>query len=152
MKALLLIAVIVSVAAGNEKRYPQEALQCLASAVQSQKDGMIICPQGSNFCVKEVINATRADCGAVKGTTHFGRDVWDVKLAQCVYRKCAHTCSSMAERFFVGYGHGKDKGVFSRTSCCCETNLCNRANQTFGEFSIVVAILWFAANTATFWS
>jgi hypothetical protein len=144
--------VIVSVAAGNEKRYPQEALQCFASAVQSQKDGMIICPQGSNFCVKEVTNATRADCGAVKGTTYFGRDVWDVKLAQCVYRKCAHTCSSMAERFFVGYGHGKDKDVFSRTSYCCETNMCNRANRTFGEFSIVVAILWFAANTATFWS
>ena len=101
MKALLLIAVIVSVAAGNEKRYPQEALQCLASAVQSQQDGMIICPQGSNFCVKEVINATRADCGAVKGTTHFGRDVWDVKLAQCVYRKCAHTHVHLWQRDFL---------------------------------------------------
>ena len=122
---LLLIAVIVSVAAVNEKRYPQEALQCFVSALQSQKDGMIVCPQGRIFCVKEVINATRADCGAVKGTTHFGRDVWDVKLAQCVYQKCAYTCSSMAERIFVGDGHGKDKDVFGRTSHCCETNQCN---------------------------
>ena len=153
MKPPLLIAVIVSVAAVNEKRYPQAALQCFASsALQSQKDGIIICPMGSNFCVKEVINATRADCGAVEGKTQFGRDVWDVKLAQCVYRKCAPTCSSLAERMFVEDGHGKDKNAFSRTSYCCETNLCNRANRTFGELSTLVAIIWFAAKTATFWS
>jgi hypothetical protein len=152
MKSILLIAVIVSVAGGNVKRYPQEALQCFASsALQSQKDGIIICPQGSNVCVKEFINATRANCGALKGTTHFGRDVWDAKLAQCVYRKCARTCSSVVERLFVGDGHGQGKDVFSRTSSCCETNLCNRADRAFGEFSILVAIICFAANGATFW-
>lgn len=150
MKSILPIAAIVSVAAGNEQRYPQEALQCFASsALQSQKDGMIVCPRGSDVCVKDVINATRADCGK-KGTTYFGRDVWDVKLAQCVYRKCAQTCPS--SRVFVGDSQHKD--VFGRTSYCCETNLCNRADRTLGKFPIsvlvVISIIWQTAYKAPF--
>lgn len=119
----------------GEDRYPQEALECYASsAVQSQKEGKLICPPGTTVCVKEVINATsRADCGAVEGP-HFGRDVWDIKLAQCVYRKCAAACPSAgddAPRAFGG-GDPEERGglpapVFNRTSYCCETNLCNHA-------------------------
>lgn len=63
--------------------YPQTALQCYASsALQSQKDGIIICPADrQNYCIKEVINATsRGDCGTVEGI-YYGRDVWDRKVS-----------------------------------------------------------------------
>ena len=77
---LLLISIVQS---------QEESLQYYAtSALQSQKDGVIICPIGSNnVCIKEVVNATsRADCGSIEGP-YFGRDVWDRKLAQCIYRE-----------------------------------------------------------------
>jgi hypothetical protein len=63
--------------------YPQQALQCYASsALNSQKDGVIICPPDrSNYCCKELVNATsRNDCGTVPGI-YFGRDVWDRKVS-----------------------------------------------------------------------
>lgn len=153
-------------AAADEERYPQEALQCYSSAaLQSQKDGKIICPPGTEVCIKEVVNATsRADCGSIEGI-HYGRDVWDIKLAQCVYRKCGNTCpSSDADRArSFGGDDGQQQGdvasskllgklptpVFNRTSYCCDTNLCNGA-VSFGIGTLLVTCIVFAASLAAF--
>ena len=76
---------------------------------------------------------SRADCGTIEGT-FFGRDVWDRKLAQCVYRKCGNRCPTEGEdkeRTFGGDGGdavvvsskllgGLPAPVFNRTSYCCE--------------------------------
>ena len=138
MKFVTLLAVLTTAVGANKTAYPQEALQCYASsALKSQKDGAIICPMDrNNFCIKEVINATnRADCGTVPGT-YYGRDVWDVKLAQCVYRKCASTCPSREDDEARVFGGPVDSissagtlslpmPYFNRTSYCCEDNLCN---------------------------
>ena len=83
---LLLILTLASesvVLAQQTNQYPQDALQCYTtSALNSQKDGVIICPADrQGYCIKEVVNATsRADCGTVKGSIYYGRDVWDRKV------------------------------------------------------------------------
>ena len=144
------------VMANDDQRYPQEALQCYASsALQSQKEGEIICPQGSQVCIKEVVNATsRADCGTIKGT-HFGRDVWDIKLAQCLYRKCGQTCPSIDENRARTFGGddamigGPPAPVFNRTSHCCDTNLCNQARSGC-PISLIMTIVASAVGIATF--
>ncbi|KAL3779843.1 hypothetical protein HJC23_005769 [Cyclotella cryptica] len=131
----------------STKQYPQQALQCYASsALKSQKDGIIICPADrSNYCIKEVINATsRADCGTVPGI-YYGRDVWDIKLAQCVYRKCAAKCPSVEEdrkRLFGGGSESNPKLYFNRTSYCCQDNLCNsgRRQRMIAAFFIGIAL------------
>ena len=103
MKSFLLFfaaAISISIISAAERRYPQDALECFASsALQSQKDGQIICPLSSNVCIKEIINATRAQCGKTNGL-YLGRDVWDVRLAKCVYRKCGLTCPNTVETTF----------------------------------------------------
>ena len=141
---LVLTCLTFYAAQANEHRYPQEALQCFASsAIQSQKDGAIICPIGTEFCIKEVINATsRADCGTIEGSKYLGRDVWDRKLAQCVYRKCSTKCPTVEEDRQRIFGGDEEiassssslkllgqlpKPVFNRTSYCCDSNLCNQA-------------------------
>ena len=86
--ALLLLAmnIIASNASPNNTRYPQDALQCYtSSALSSQKDGAIICPQDRQaFCIKEVINSSRRECGSVEGI-YYGRDVWDRKVSAVRY-------------------------------------------------------------------
>ncbi|KAL9191396.1 hypothetical protein ACHAXT_001102 [Thalassiosira profunda] len=130
--ALLSFFADVARAAVNE-----EILQCYASsALESQPDGKIICPVGTSFCIKEVVNATsRSDCGTVEGT-YYGRDVWDRKLGQCVYRKCSSTCPTVEQDRTRTFGGDEEDfllgklptPVFNRTSYCCDTNLCNGAD------------------------
>ena len=131
----------------------EESLQCFAtSALESQKDGVIICPEGSNnVCIKEVINTTsRADCGSVTGP-YFGRDVWDRKLAQCVYRKCASRCPTLEEDRTRTFGGDEDDlgqaeassklqptPIFNRTSYCCNTDICNVGERRGGSGLIVL--------------
>ena len=149
---LLIAAAILIIISAEERRYPQDALQCFASsALQSQKDGQIICPLGSQVCIKETINATRAQCGKTNGL-HLGRDVWDVRLAKCVYRKCALTCPKITETTFHEEkqdGKSNATQIFSRTSHCCDTDLCNRADRRVGGFLcgplLVLSILCFIA-------
>lgn len=140
-----------SYVSASDRLYPQEALQCFASsAIESQKNGKIICPRDRNrFCIKEVINATsRADCGTIPGT-HFGRDVWDKRLAQCVYRKCANDCPTEEEdraRIFGGV-NGESSSfellgrmpppVYNRTSYCCDSNLCNSGNEAVTQVGFI---------------
>ncbi len=138
----------------SERRYPQEALQCFASsAIESQKDGKIICPRDRNrFCIKEVINASsRSDCGTVPGT-HFGRDVWDKRLAQCVYRKCAYECPTEEEdraRMFGGEEGGSSSlkllgkippPLYNRTTYCCDSNLCNSGNEAAKQVGFILVL------------
>ena len=180
MFGVVFSAVVLCLATTNSRvlatggRYPQEALECYASsAVQSQKEGNIVCPPGNSIsmppwpprtrrvrrqelapalrrapapgagaavCAKEVVNATsRADCGAVVGP-HFGRDVWDVRLAQCVYRKCAAACPSREDDAARAFGGGAAVGrgglpapVFNRTSYC-EWRLAHSALARGAEF------------------
>ena len=80
----------------------------------------IICPEDrNNFCVKEVVSSSRKECGM---TNEYPNDIWDRKEpgGACVYRKCATSCSN-STTFFVGRREEK----VSRTSYCCDKNLCN---------------------------
>jgi hypothetical protein len=147
MKSFLLFfaaAISISIISAAERRYPQDALECFASsALQSQKDGQIICPLGSNVCIKEIINATRAQCGKTNGL-YLGRDVWDVRLAKCVYRKCGLTCPNTVETTFREENLKVESNatqIFSRTSHCCDTNLCNRADRRSGFLCGLVLVL-----------
>ena len=159
MKSAALISVILFIANATaiEQNYPQESLQCYStSALQSQKDGEIICPIGSTVCVKEVANASsRGDCGTVKDSKYYGRDVWDRKLAQCIYRKCASRCPTLEEdlaRTFGGDNEDESLSlqlgrlptpVFNRTSYCCDTNLCNKADKmSVGMIFISLAFIF----------
>lgn len=153
MKPVLLLAavLILHADANSSERYPQEALQCYStSALQSQKDGAIICPIGTSVCIKEVVNATtRKDCGTVEGSPYYKRDTWDRSLAQCVYRKCASRCPSIEEDMARRFGGEENDGttslallglvstpIFNRTSYCCDTNLCNHAHIKSGLVTI----------------
>eukprot|EP01082_Thalassiosira_pseudonana_P010982 g9936.t1 g9936 contig4:911082-911582(+) len=160
MNTLLVLLFLSAALAGDaaQHNYPQTALQCYASsAINSQKDGSIICPQDrNNVCIKEVINSSRADCGNAEGTPYFGRDVWDIKLAQCVYRKCAAECPTLEEDqartfggdyFVVGSASTTSIGrqqtpVFNRTSYCCTDNLCNSGERTMTTFMTSLSMLW----------
>ena len=144
---LLLISIVQS----------EESLQCYAtSALESQKEGVIICPEGSNnVCIKEVINATsRSDCGSIEGP-YFGRDVWDRKLAQCVYRKCASRCPTLEEDMTRTFGGDEDDlgqaeastklgqpptTIFNRTSYCCNTDLCNESRERMNRMGLIVLL------------
>ena len=137
----------------------EESLQCYAtSALESQKDGVIICPEGANnVCIKEVINATsRAECGSIEGP-YYNRDVWDQKLAQCVYRKCASRCPTVEEDKTRTFGGDKDDlgqeeesaklgqspptPIFNRTSYCCNTDVCNVGKRRGGSVLIISLIM-----------
>lgn len=143
---LLLISIVQS-----------ESRQCYAtSALESQKDGVIICPAGSNqVCIKEVINATsRADCGNIEGP-YYNRDTWDRKLAQCVYRKCASRCPTLEEDRARTFGGDEDvlgqaeastklqpTPIFNRTSYCCnDTDLCNESGKRRGGMIVLLIIM-----------
>ena len=147
---LLLISIVQS---------QEESLQCYAtSALQSQKDSVIICPIGSNnVCIKEVVNATsRADCGSIEGP-YFGRDVWDRKLAQCIYRKCASRCPTPEEDRARTFGGDEDDlgqeeassklagqpptQIFNRTSYCCNTDLCNEGEKRLCGLGLIVLLI-----------
>jgi len=124
--------------------------------LESQKDGVIICPAGSNqVCIKEVINATsRADCGNIEGP-YYNRDTWDRKLAQCVYRKCASRCPTLEEDMARTFGGDDDdrgqaeastklqpRPIFNRTSYCCnDTDLCNEAGKRRGGMGLIVLLI-----------
>lgn len=148
MQIIILAVLISSFAASGTKKLADgrqnSLIQCFStSALVAQTNGKIVCPQGSTYCIKEVVNATRrSDCGIGMHSS----DVWDAKLGQCVYRKCGSVCPSFEEdqlRDFVEtdavFGWNR---TFSRTSFCCnETNLCNSSssNQSDGLlFSITI--------------
>ena len=120
-----------------------EFLQCYAnSALESKNNGKIICHAGSNFCIKEVVNATRrSDCGLGK----HSNDVWDRKLGQCVYRKCSQACPSFEQDRLRDFNVTDDAfgsvRTFNRTSFCCDTNLCNAAMSKSCNFLITVTIV-----------
>ena len=88
----------------------------------------------------------------IEGSIHYGRDVWDRKLAQCVYRKCASICPSPEDDRGRTFGGGDDSStllekmptpVFNRTSYCCDTNLCNQAAKELsgaGAISLLVLV------------
>ncbi len=146
---LLVICIVLAlstVAAGTDgSGSGDEFLQCYAnSALKAQKNGKIVCHDGSHYCIKEVINATRrSECGLGK----HSNDVWDRKLGQCVYRKCSQTCPSFAEDQLRDFNatddaFGSSVLTFNRTSFCCnDTNLCNEAMGKSCNFLIAMTIV-----------
>ena len=94
--------------------------------------------------------------------------MWDINLAQCVYRKCANECPSVEEdreRIFGGdsvedVSSSEGKGrlnllgrlptpIFNRTSYCCSTNLCNYAEKSavkigFGLLAMLTTLITIA--------
>ena len=142
---LISASLILLSTTANAEQYPQEALQCYASsALEVQKDGIIICPRGSSLCIKEVVSPTCLcrcffvynhslvlfQINTTSRAACVDRDVWDRKLAQCVYRKCSSRCPTKEddrEKIF-----GEDDDRFNRTSYCCDTNLCNADRKLCG--------------------
>ena len=111
-------------------RYPQDALQCFATATEPSHK--VICPEDrSSYCVKEVANASRRDCGSA---LDFSMDQWDVKLGQCVYRKCADRCDGETNITFFG-----SRGAYERSSYCCKMELCNGGERLAGSVGLIAA-------------
>ena len=135
---VLALTFVFSFAAENE------FIRCYAnSALESQRNGKIICPRSAQYCVKETTNATRrSECGVGKHST----DVWDRKVGQCVYRKCSDRCTTFEEdklrHFNVIDTNGMSR-TYNRTSFCCDSNLCNAASNSF-SFSFVMAAVVFS--------
>eukprot|EP00984_Skeletonema_dohrnii_P004226 scaffold1493_cov104-Skeletonema_dohrnii-CCMP3373.AAC.2 len=140
---LVLVIALALTSATDGSGSANEFLQCYAnSALESQKDGKIICPLGSNYCIKETTSATRrADCGLGKHST----DVWDRKLGQCVYRKCGVKCPSFEEDQLRDFVTDDQTRTFNRTSFCCnDTNLCNAARSNSYNFYITITTTIFS--------
>lgn len=140
---LLLFALLECLCGG---KYPQDALQCYSSsALKTQTDGELICPLDARVCVKEEINATRKDCGNVEGSLFYRRDIWDRKLAKCVYRKCSSRCPSQEEqekRVFIRVEEKLGDNFWNRTSYCCDSNLCNVRHRTQVTCGFLLVVLW----------
>ena len=97
------------------------------------------------------VNASRADCGNVEGP-YYKRDIWDRKLAQCVYRKCAPACPTLQEQEreifsrpeinYEDYSRiiAKDM-LWNRTAYCCTENLCNAGAKLRIRIGLVVVSL-----------
>jgi len=112
------------------RQYPQDALRCYATAAESPPR-RIVCPEDrSDYCVKEVANASRRDCGT---SFDYNMDEWDVKLGQCVYRKCASICSEEKNITFFG-----PRGSYERATYCCNKELCNSAVTRGMSFCVAV--------------
>lgn len=149
LNAILLVLVLALCAVKTSASDPDTGtfLQCYANSALESNDGTIICHAGSQYCVKEVTNATRrSDCGLGKHSA----DVWDRKLGKCVYRKCSHECPSFDEDRVRDFNVTDDAfgsvRAFNRTSFCCNTNLCNagRSNRHIIVLVITAVISLFA--------
>ena len=129
-----MLSVHITTTEANSKkiiRYPQNALKCYATLSPNEK---IICPEGRhNFCVKEVVNASRRECGK---TLEYRNDIWDKKEpgGACLYRKCASSCKNTTSMYVGNKGE-----LVQRTSYCCSSNLCNNASR-FGLLYVMLTI------------
>ena len=121
---LFFISIDVSESSTNEnRRYPQDALQCYATMATPPKH-KVICLEDprNNYCIKEVTSTTsRRECGA---SSEYPDDVWDRQSGdsgECVYRKCAASCPNSTNIF-----EGRD-GIVERRAECCTSHFCNSA-------------------------
>mmetsp|Transcript_28663 Transcript_28663/g.42197 ORF Transcript_28663/g.42197 Transcript_28663/m.42197 type:complete len:162 (-) Transcript_28663:1191-1676(-) len=115
----------------SNRRYPHDALRCFATL--AEPNHKILCPESrNNYCIKEVANTTRRYCGS---TIAYPNDVWDIKLGQCIYRKCAASCPNRTKLF------GSGEKTYGRRSYCCNTDLCNEAGQKGRHFLVYVLSL-----------
>ena len=133
--------------ATSTTKYPQNALQCYSTL--STKNKKIICPKfRTNYCVKEVSNATRKEC-ETKSSKQYSNDVWDPKIAKCIYRKCSDTCNNETiyynETAISGYSRGK---YWKRDVYCCDNSICNSCSGLkimsiawFGLFAVTIILL-----------
>lgn len=108
-------------------------LQCYATLAPQEK---LICPQDrSNYCIKETVSSSRRECGA---TLDHPFDEWDGGL--CVYRKCGSICTNKTTYFL-----GRDGLNHSRSTACCESNMCNYGSRSkitrSLQFSIIMILL-----------
>ena len=115
----LLIISEITKADESTYRYPQDAIKCHSTQSPNKQ---IICPMGSMYCVKEITDDSRRDCGQ---GTEYPFDKWDIKEpgGKCVYKKCGSTCNNGT--FVVD--NGSESVV--RSTFCCEGNLCNSASR-----------------------
>ena len=121
----------------SDARYPQDALQCYSS---SSANKMIICPKDRNsFCVKEVIDSSRRECGE---SEDYPLDYWDIKDEGCVYKKCSNACHPNTTTVFDNKGE-----EHSRYSLCCTDDLCNSATRMAFASTIIISIAAIVAVT-----
>ena len=156
----------------SSSSYPQSSLQCYATLAPPSKNNekRVICPESrSNYCIKEVAQISRrSDCGTSK---EYPWDEWDIKLGQCVYRKCSATCpfeypnktdmhlhSHQTEDIHESHGDqkepyntttkfflGEDGTQFKRETFCCSDSLCNSARSVLPSLS-------FTSFSIPYWS
>lgn len=121
-----LVLFVTTVAATN----PSDGLECYATLAPQKK---IICPYDRmSHCIKESVSSTRNECGS---TASYPFDEWDVKGGLCVYRKCGNSCQNETVIF-----KGRDGLNNSRSTHCCESDLCNA-----GSFLQPFIIIFFQA-------
>jgi len=134
------------------KLSPLQCYATLASPNSKDNEKRIICPESrSNYCIKDVTYvARRKDCGISK---EYPWDEWDIKLGQCVYRKCSSSCPqtpilgdkddreevNYTEDTFISsennyineskittkYFFDEEGKKYKRETFCCSGSLCN---------------------------
>ena len=65
----------------------------------------------------------RGECG---NSDVYPHDMWDKKLKQCVYRKCAATCPETRKKYFnstKGYRTEYERNIY-----CCQGDFCNTSS------------------------
>ncbi len=108
----------------NGTKYPQTSLKCYAT-LASNNQRTIICPEDRmNYCVKEVISTAnkvslRKTC---ESSSYFPNKEWNVKMGECVYRKCSATCPMKYKTYVDVDG---EEVLFESFSHCCNSTLCN---------------------------
>ncbi|CAM9377203.1 unnamed protein product [Chrysoparadoxa australica] len=113
-------------------KYPQNSLSCWSWTTEPLL--LLICPQFlGNYCVKEVINLSKEDCGRTK---YFG-DKWNADKSTCELRKCAAVCTDDSWDYeFEGVTYKRDR-------FCCEEDYCNAAvgSAAMSKASIAIALV-----------
>ncbi len=116
----------------SETLYPQDALQCYST---SSANKIILCPEDrNNFCIKEVVDSKRRQCGE---SDDYPMDTWDIKEpgGLCVYKKCSSFCPNTT---IIFDNNGEEN---SRYSLCCDDDLCNSANKLNMQSFLILSVL-----------
>ena len=112
--------------------------------------GIVICPEGYNWCIKETVSGDLDQCGNYEGTTDYFGDTIEPNNNLCVYRKCARDeeCSGHSSdnnpASTVDFGANDD---WTRERYCCQTKPgfrgapCNDAVGRFGGGSPMLVLV-----------
>ena len=115
----------------------------------------MICPEGYDWCVKEVMGDVSEEvCGRYEGTTDYFGDTFDEAYMLCMYRKCARQEECSGHTSDNNPASTVDFGAYGkRERFCCQEKPgfrgrpCNDGVGRFGAGSPVAVLVMAAVIT-----